>query len=196
LIAGAIALAQGCLVAWQWANGGIGSHHLLANPELPAISNGWGMLALPAPAWILTGRFLRRATSPEANRSIWFAAVGAMGAGALLSLAFTYGSVDHATLVMLLILLSGALLPLYRAEYLLGFVLAMNWVFGPILPMVGAVHLKGDRHLCRSARMPGRDASSRVSPNAAKQARTECNGDLTSAMSRLPTRVKTQNQCR
>ena len=63
-----------------------------------------------------------------------------MGAGALLSLAFTYGSVDRATFVMLLILLSGALLPLYRAEYLLGLVLAMNWVFGPILPMmVGAV---------------------------------------------------------
>ena len=89
------------------------------------------MLALPALAWISMGRFLRRATSPEAKRSIWFAAVGALGAGALLSLAFTYGSVDHATHVMLLILLSGALLPLYRAEYLLSGRRNRQWCRGP-----------------------------------------------------------------
>lgn len=127
-------------LGWQWTHGGIVSHHLLANPALPAVSNGWGIIALPALAWVLSGSFLRRATSRPAARAILIAAFAGAAAGTALSLAFSLGSTDHATLVLLAILLAGLAWPVYRAEYLLGFVLAMSWVFGPILPiLVGAV---------------------------------------------------------
>ena len=57
-------------------------------------------------------------------------------------MAFSLGTPDHAALVLLAILLSGVVLPTYRAEYVLGFVLGMAWTFGPILPiLVGSVHL-------------------------------------------------------
>jgi hypothetical protein len=131
-----VALIELAHLAWQWTHGGIVSHHLLANPELPSVSNGWGIVALPALAWILAGRFLRRAASASAKRTILIAALGAAGAGIGLSLAFSLGTPDHAAVVLLLILLSGVALPTYRAEYLLGFVLGMAWTFGPILPII------------------------------------------------------------
>lgn len=137
LLVAALALAH---LAWQWANGGIASHHLLADPDLPAVSNGWGIVALPALTWLLSGRFLRRATSSMAARLILIAAVGSAAAGIALSLAFSYGTTDQASLVLLAILLCGIALPIHRAEFLFGFVLAMAWTFGPILPiLIGAV---------------------------------------------------------
>jgi hypothetical protein len=136
-----VAVLELAHLAWQWTHGGIVSHHLLANPDLPAVSNGWGIVALPALAWIASRRFLRRAVSgAAARRSILMGALGAAGAGIGLSLAFSFGSGDHAALVLLAILLSGIALPIYRAEYLLGFALAMAWTFGPILPtLIGSV---------------------------------------------------------
>lgn len=127
-------------LAWQWTHGGILSHHLLANPDLPSVSNGWGIVALPALTWILAGRFLRRATSGAATRAIVTAALGAACAGIGLSLAFSLGTSDHAALVLLALLLGGIAWPTYRAEYLLGFVVGMTWTFGPILPiLIGSV---------------------------------------------------------
>ncbi len=127
-------------LAWQWAHGGIVSHHLLADPALPSVSNGWGLLALPALAWLLSGRFLRRAGTGPARRAVLTAALGAAAAGLVLSLAFSLGSSDHAALVLAAILLGAIALPVYRAEYLLGFVMGMAWTFGPILPvLIGTV---------------------------------------------------------
>lgn len=136
LLVAAFVLAD---LAWQWAHGGIVSHHLLADPGLPAVSNGWGIVALPALAWLLSGRFMRRASSGMATRSILIAAIGSAVAGICLSLAFSWGTTDHASLVLLAMLLCGAALPIHRAECLLGFVLAMAWTFGPVLPiLIGA----------------------------------------------------------
>jgi hypothetical protein len=133
LFVAALVLAH---LAWQWAHGGIVSHHLLADPDLPAVSNAWGIVALPALAWLLSGRFLRRATSSRAARSVLIAAIGSAAAGICLSLAFSFGATDHASLVLLAILLCGIALPIHRAECLFGFVLAMAWTFGPILPIL------------------------------------------------------------
>lgn len=137
LLAAALALAH---LAWQWAHGGIASHHLLADPDLPAVSNAWGIVALPVLAWLLSGRFLRRATSSQAVRAILVAALVSAAAGICLSLAFSFGTADHALLVLLAILVGGIVFPVYRSECLFGFVLAMAWTFGPVLPiLIGSV---------------------------------------------------------
>ena len=46
-----IAMAMWALLAWNHYHGGVPSHHILANEELPAISKGWGAVLLP----LLTG---------------------------------------------------------------------------------------------------------------------------------------------
>ncbi len=47
----AITAVMALLLGWQHLDGGVPAHHLLADPALPALSNWWGLLTLPALAW-------------------------------------------------------------------------------------------------------------------------------------------------
>ena len=119
-------LAAAAHLGWEHAHGGIRSHHLLNRADLPTISNAWGLLVLPV---------ARRAmAAPSAARTALAAFLGALAAGAALSVAFVAGSESAAGAVFLGVLLTGLVLPTYRAEYLFGFVLGMTFVFGSILP--------------------------------------------------------------
>lgn len=128
------------LLAWQQLRGGVPSHHILARADLPAISNWWGALLLPALTWLLLGRILRRISS-SATRS-HRAAIAFTGAGlfgVVLAVSFV---TDHSTVTTYIVRslpLLALLLPLYRAEYVLGFVLGMTYTFGAVLPTVFAV---------------------------------------------------------
>lgn len=52
-----------CHLGWEYTHGGVPAHHLLNNPELPAISNWWGLLVVPLLVWFLVGRIQRRAAT-------------------------------------------------------------------------------------------------------------------------------------
>lgn len=60
--------------------------------------------------------------------------LGSLVAGVAVSVAFVAGSESAAGMVFLSVLLTGLVLPTYRAEFLFGFVLGMTFVFGSILP--------------------------------------------------------------
>ena len=51
-------------LGWEWSQGGIASHHFLADPSMPAISNAWGLLWLPLLAVIYAPSIRRRAIGP------------------------------------------------------------------------------------------------------------------------------------
>lgn len=129
------------LLAWEHLNGGVASHHLLANPDLPAVSNWWGLLLVPLLAWWTVGQVQRRRArarvAPKFSPLAGF--LCALAYGALLSALFAHGSsvVDYAFFGLLALAL---VVRLWHAEYLLGFVLGMAFVIGPILPaMFGAL---------------------------------------------------------
>lgn len=140
---GAVALAELAHLAWDHTHGGIPSHHLFANPELPAVSNAWGAVLLPALAWWLTGRIQRRlALARErgvpvrhARRDVAIGFAQAAAVGITLSVAFTVGAQAVASTTFFGLLLIALVLPVYRAECVLGFVLAMAYTFGPVLPV-------------------------------------------------------------
>ena len=44
----AVLLAEIGHLAWEHFHGGIASHHFLNRADMPAVSNGWGLLLLPA----------------------------------------------------------------------------------------------------------------------------------------------------
>lgn len=137
LLTGAVALAEALHLAWEYLHGGVASHHLLQRADMPAISNGWGLVLLPALAWFLIGRMQARGTSPShgtPSRPIaWrFLAALLYGAGLATAFALGYEAVTSALFFSLLAL--AVLLPIFRAEYLLGFVLGMTFVFGAVLP--------------------------------------------------------------
>jgi len=130
------------VLAWEHFNGGVTSHHILHRADMPAISNWWGALLLPALTWFLAGRVQKRAARnasgnnashkiPGSVISGFFAAVFL---GTLLSVFFTHGNETLTAYVFQTILLLALLLPAYRAECLLGFVLGMTLTFGVVIP--------------------------------------------------------------
>ena len=132
------------LLAREHVNGGVLAHHLLANPELPAVSNWWGLLLVPLLTWWTVGRAERRAQlAASAGRALrpapLVAFLCALAYGAVLAALFAAGSplVDYLFFALAALAL---VVRLWHPEYLLGFVLAMSLVAGPVLPaMFGAV---------------------------------------------------------
>ena len=137
-------LAELAHLAWDDRHGGVPSHHLLNNAAWPAISNWWGALLLPVLTWVLLGWIIPRVADPAADpaagvsrrRGIVALFAGAVLFGILLSVAFTQGYDTLAATLFLGMLASTLVVPLYRAEWLLGFVLGMAVTFGVVLPTV------------------------------------------------------------
>jgi hypothetical protein len=131
-------------LGWEYTHGGVPAHHLLNNPDLPAISNWWGLLVVPLLVWFLVGRIQRRAAtlvqtgSRERFRTLAQArfAMAFLWAAALAA-AFTFG---HPAVTWIFFgafaaaLCAGA----WRAEYVLGFALGMTFTFGAVLPVLVA----------------------------------------------------------
>lgn len=140
----AVTLAESAHLAWEHFNGGVVSHHFLNRADLPAISNAWGLLLLPALTWFLSGLALTRASAssvgkeaaPKAAASVVTGFAGALLLGALLSLCFTRGYETAASSLFLGMFVLALLLRVYRAECVLGFVLGMTFTFGAVLPTI------------------------------------------------------------
>lgn len=141
-----ITLAIWALLAWQHLNGGVASHHILDRADMPAISNWWGGLLLPVLSFFLLGRIHRRSTVRQYEStgalkypmSVVAGFAGAVLYGTLLSAAFTF---DYSTLTSTMfrgLFLLALVLPIFRAEYVLGFVLGMTFTFGAVLPTIVA----------------------------------------------------------
>lgn len=130
----AVAIVQ---LAWEASHGGIVSHHLLARADLPAVSNLWGLATLPTLGW-LAAHFARRrsASSEHAVGRAVTAFFCALTLGGGLAAAFSLGLEDMSAGLFLAAILAGLVVPIYRAEYLFGFVIGMTWVVGPVLPVI------------------------------------------------------------
>jgi len=149
-----LAITALCLVAeisllmWEHFHGGIKSHHILHRADLPAFSNAWGLIVLPALAWWASTQVLKRMDSSQSKSidftnvpsSAIFGFTGALIAGAALAFGFNQGYETFTGYLFQTMFVLALVLPAYRAETLLGFVLGMNVVFGTVLPTaIGAV---------------------------------------------------------
>ncbi|MGQ3095481.1 MAG: hypothetical protein ACT6RP_18670 [Roseateles sp.] len=141
LILAALALlAEGLHLGWEAWHGGIDSHHLLQSAAMPAISNAWGLLVLPALAAWAAGRLPRPGDTARSWRPIALGFALPLLLGAALSLAFGLKLQALTETIFFALLLVALLLPAHRPESLLGFVLGMSWTFGAVLPtLIGAV---------------------------------------------------------
>lgn len=147
---GIITLAIGLLLAWNYFHGGVPSHHIFARKDLPSISNWWGGLLIPLLSWWLLYRIARRintnksahATSTKLPTSVIYGFIGALLFGIIVSTSFSLGYSDVTGYIMLFAFVLALFFPIYRSEYLLGFVLAMTYTFGGVLPTaIGSILL-------------------------------------------------------
>ncbi|UXI68934.1 hypothetical protein [Tahibacter amnicola] len=143
-------------LAWEASHGGIKSHHLLNDANLPAISNSWGLLALPLLGAVASYVLRRRSsTNPQAPRQALAPFCGALAVGLALSIAFQLDWSEVTSGLFLALLLSGTVLRTYRAEYGFGFVLGMTFVFGSVLPTLVAGVAGGLSAVAHFAVYPG-----------------------------------------
>lgn len=137
-----VLMAELAHLAWEHFHGGVVSHNILNRRDLPAISNAWGALLLPALAWFLSGLVQRRIASKstatemkeELPTSVIVGFLGSLSFGALLAGSFAYDFTTVTQVLFMSLFAVALLLPVYRAECLLGFVLGMTFTFGAVLP--------------------------------------------------------------
>lgn len=144
---------------WEYFNGGVTTHHLLARADLPGISNWWGLLTIPVLAWITLNRIeVRRKKSslstPDFSGQVIRGFFGGLIYGLFLAMLWEFGMEAYMPYALLLPLGLALVFPVYRAECLLGFVLGMTYTFGGVLPLlIGPVLLLGGVIIFKGVRM-------------------------------------------
>jgi hypothetical protein len=140
----AVTVAYLSLLAWQHLHGGVPGHSFLARDEMPVISNWWGAIVLPVLTWALTGRVWARLDRAGADavradherRVAALAFTGALLYGVIMAVGFSTGRTEVSSQLFRALPVLALLLPLFRAEYVLGFVLGLTVTFGAVLPLV------------------------------------------------------------
>ena len=129
---------------WEHFHGGVTSHHILDQQDLPSISNWWSGILLPTLTWFLLSRIEKRINeentlTPQTNNAIstvfWLFLTGLVF-GILLSTSFTNEYKPFLDNVLYIIIVLSFIIPVYYSEFILGFILGMTYTFGAIIPTV------------------------------------------------------------
>ena len=132
------------LLFWDYFHGGVPSHHILHQKDLPAISNWWNLLLMPTLTWVLMGKTLRRMenqlVSVGQNKSnftsvVWIFCIGLIF-GIILSVSFTNNYKTLLDNILFILLILSLFIPIFYSEFILGFVIGMIFTFGAILPTI------------------------------------------------------------
>jgi len=120
--------------------GGVISHHILNNKDLPKISNWWGLLTIPVISWFTFSNLQKRNLDKNdeqapISKSQLYGFVGAFLFGIVMTILFRSQLEVHSYLLLLTFALA-LFIPIYKPEYYLGFILSMAYGFGGILPVI------------------------------------------------------------
>ena len=124
-------------IAWDHFHGGIPTHYLLHDKDMPGIPNWLGALVLPFFTWFLLSRIHKRIDREGDSENLGTAVrrfVAALLVGISMSVFFTY-YVPILNYILLALFVLAFFIPLYKSEYLLGYVLGSAFTFGAIIPM-------------------------------------------------------------
>lgn len=140
LITTIVALLVWGHIAWDHFHGGIPTHYLLHDDNLPGIPNWLGAIVLPFFTWFLLYRIHKRIDKPGipvASKSIHkvlFRFSAAFLVSVSIAIFFTM-EIDIIEYIMGSIFILAFFFPLYKSEYLVGWVLGSTFTFGAIIPI-------------------------------------------------------------
>jgi hypothetical protein len=137
----AIAFAA-AFVGMEHFNGGVKTHHFLARADLPGFSNWLSLLILPLLGIIIAVRANSLQAGQPSNIHSASLAAGAAGSlvyGAALAASFHFGLEQFSLTLFAGLFLISIALPVYRVEYILGFVTGMTVTFGSVIPLTFAL---------------------------------------------------------
>lgn len=125
------------LLVWQYLHDGVPAHSFMARDDMPRMSNWWGALTLPLLTWFALGSTQSRlANGSTTARAALAGALGAALFGTVLAVSYSLRYSEIPSMQVSLLPLFALAFPIYRAEYLLGFVLALSYTFGGVLPII------------------------------------------------------------
>ena len=144
LILGVVTFLIFTFLFWEHFHGGVTSHHLLHQRDLPSISNWWSGILLPILTWFLLSRIEKRldkkiSQTQQTNNSfstVFWLFITGLAFGILLSTSFTYEYKPFLDNVLYIIIILSFIIPVYYSEFILGFILGMTYTFGAIIPTV------------------------------------------------------------
>jgi hypothetical protein len=139
-----VALLAGLHILWDYSHGSIPTHYLLASDDLPGFSNLWGLLTLPMLTWGIITVTERRVSvhellHPERKKGSSEILLGFFSAfvfGLTMSVFWEFQLQEILQYLILLPVAIAFIKPVHFPEYLLGFVLAMVFTFGGVLPIL------------------------------------------------------------
>jgi len=128
-------------ILWDYFHGGIPTHYLFRDDNLPGIPNWLGGIVLPFFTWFLLYRIHKRINNTEISiaskgiRVVIIRFLLAMTISIMISIFFSFeiDIIDH---IMLVIAIMAFIFPFYKSEYLLGWVVGSTFTFGAMIPMV------------------------------------------------------------
>lgn len=134
------------LLLWEKLHGGVITHHILQRSDLPGISNWWGLPLLPFLCWVSFNKVHKRVESLQDEptrisviRKCILNFISALVFGILLSSAFSKGYTNFSDYLVDGLMLLLFLIPIYRSEYIFGFILGMTTAIGAVLPTAFAL---------------------------------------------------------
>jgi len=125
-------------VAWDYVHEGIPVHYILHSTDMPGIPNWWGAIVLPFFTYFLLFRISKRleeADNKESLNLIGLRFLGGILFAVSISISFMNG-IDITDYIMGLIFILALVFPLYKSEYLLGWVFGSAFSFGAIIPIL------------------------------------------------------------
>ncbi|MBD0849300.1 hypothetical protein [Maribacter arenosus] len=127
-------------LAWDYFHGGVPTHYLLHDDRFPGIPNWWGAAILPFFTWFLLYRIHKRIdgrgmlVASENLRNIVLRFLSGVLVAVAIAVCFMNG-IEVTDYIMGSLFVLAFFFPLYKSEYLLGWVLGAAFTFGAILPM-------------------------------------------------------------
>ena len=136
-ITAAVAVLVWGHVLWDHLHGGIPTHYLFHDKDMPGIPNWIGAIGLPFFTWFLLFRIKFRVNRSKSRDTLSlvfkrFALAAMVAIG--IAICFMNG-IEIPMAVLLGILGLGLIFPLYYSEFLLGWVLGSAFTFGAVIPM-------------------------------------------------------------
>ncbi|UJH67741.1 hypothetical protein [Allomuricauda sp. SCSIO 65647] len=132
-------------VLWDHFHGGIPVHYLFMDKNMPPFPNWLGGIILPFFTWIALYRIHKRVDAPDSKNTLRLAVgrfLAALLVAASISVCFENG-IEIPNYILYSIFVLAFIFPLYKSEYVLGWVLGSSYSFGAMIPMLFGIVLAG-----------------------------------------------------
>ena len=126
-------------IAWDYYNGGVPTHYLLHNKDLPGFSNWWGLLTIPLSTiisiYVIQGNYKKNPTPNELSK-ITYGFIAGLFLGVLLGILWIFDLQSIMPFVIGMPIMISFFTPVHYAHNFLGFILGMSYTFGGVLSII------------------------------------------------------------